>query len=117
MNFDELLSIRDQETGTFSCLLLGKLVKRNVDGKYQNVIDVIVRGLEKAGEDFRLLILPDHPTPICVRTHTSDNVPYLLYDSTGECRQTAHYNEREAQTTGKFVAKGHELISHLFEEA
>ena len=40
MNFDELLSIRDQETGTFSCLLLGKLVKRNVDGKYQNVIDV-----------------------------------------------------------------------------
>lgn len=40
MNFDELLSIRDQETGTSSCLLLGKLVKRNVDGKYQNIIDV-----------------------------------------------------------------------------
>lgn len=40
MNFDELLSIRDQETGTSSCLLLGKLVKRNVDGIYQNIIDV-----------------------------------------------------------------------------
>ncbi len=86
----------------------------NLDSR---VIKVVRDGLEAAGVDFRMLVLPDHPTPICVRTHTSDNVPYLLYDSTGECRQTAHYNEREAQTTGKYVAKGHELISHLFKEA
>lgn len=86
----------------------------NLDSR---VIKVVRDGLEAAGVDFRMLVLPDHPTPICVRTHTSDNVPYLLYDSTGKCRQTAHYNEREAQTTGKYVAKGHELISHLFEEA
>lgn len=80
------------------------------------VIKVVRDGLEAAGVDFRMLVLPDHPTPICVRTHTSDNVPYLLYDSTAKCQQTAHYNEREAQTTGNFVARGHELISHLFEE-
>ena len=85
----------------------------NLDSR---VIKVVHDGLEAAGVDFRMLVLPDHPTPICVRTHTSDNVPYLLYDSTAKCRQTAHYNEREAQTTGKFVAKGHELIRHLFEE-
>ncbi|MGN1171554.1 MAG: cofactor-independent phosphoglycerate mutase [Lachnospiraceae bacterium] len=86
----------------------------NLDSR---VIKVVRDGLEAVGVDFRMLVLPDHPTPICVRTHTSDNVPYLLYDSTVKNHQTVHYNEREAQTTGKFVARGHELISHLFEEA
>ena len=46
------------------------------------VIKPVKEGLEAAGEDFRMLVLPDHPTPICMRTHSSDSVPYLLYDST-----------------------------------
>lgn len=51
----------------------------NLDEK---IINPIVAGLEAAGEDFRMVILPDHPTPISLRTHTGDSVPYLLYDST-----------------------------------
>ena len=46
------------------------------------IIKPVKEGLEAAGEDFRMLVLPDHPTPICMRTHSSDSVPYLLYDST-----------------------------------
>ena len=83
------------------------------------IIRPIVEGLEKAGEDFRVVILPDHPTPISLRTHTADNVPYLLYDSTRPQNHTWHYNEREGQKAceecGNYVAEGHKLIEKLFE--
>ena len=82
----------------------------------QNVIDVIVRGLEKAGEDFRLLILPDHPTPIRVRTHTGDPVPYLLYDSTKEVNGLDTYNEKNARVSGIVWEEGFRLIDHLLGE-
>lgn len=79
------------------------------------VIGPVAERLAAAGEDFRLLVLPDHPTPIRVRTHTSDNVPYLLYDSTCPKNETWNYNEREGRMSGNFVAEGHRLIDHLFE--
>ena len=79
----------------------------------QRIIKPIVEGLTEAGEDFRMVILPDHPTPIVYRTHTAENVPYLLYDSTAEQSNTWHYNEREALATGKLVAEGHKLIDIL----
>ena len=47
----------------------------------EKVLGPLTEGLKAAGEDFRLLLLPDHPTPIEVRTHTGEPVPYLLYDS------------------------------------
>jgi len=47
----------------------------------QRVIKPVVEQMDASGEAYRLLILPDHPTPIRVRTHTSESVPYLLYDS------------------------------------
>ena len=82
----------------------------------QLIIRPIVEALEEAGEDFRMVILPDHPTPICLRTHTADNVPYLLYDSTEIQEHTWHYNEEEAEKTNNFVAEGHKLIDKLFEK-
>ncbi len=78
------------------------------------VIGPLVEELKEKGEDFRMLILPDHPTPIRVRTHTSDAVPYLLYDSTKEETHTWDYNEAEAKESGNYVAKGHEMIDVLF---
>lgn len=82
----------------------------------QLIIRPIVEALEAAGEDFRMVILPDHPTPICLRTHTADNVPYLLYDSTDVQEHTWHYNEEEAEKTDNFVPEGHKLIDKLFEK-
>lgn len=78
------------------------------------IVGPLVRELKEKGEDFRLLILPDHPTPIRVRTHTADEVPYLLYDSTAEGSHTWNYNEAEAKESGNYVAKGHEMIDVLF---
>ena len=84
----------------------------NLDAR---IIRPIVEGLRAKGEDFRMVVLPDHPTPICIRTHSSDSVPYLLYDSTKEQANTWKYNEAEAEKTENFVAEGHTLIDHLFE--
>ena len=65
------------------------------------------------GVDYRMLIMPDHPTPIHCRTHTSDPVPYLLYDSTKEQNNKWLYNEKEAQLSGNAVKEGYTIISKL----
>ena len=81
----------------------------------ERVIRPIREALDKAKEPYRLLVLPDHPTPIRVRTHTSDPIPYLLYDSKKELRRIGAYNEREARISGILVEQGYELIQKLFE--
>ena len=81
----------------------------------ERIVSPIVKGLEAAGEDFRMLILPDHPTPICIRTHSSEPVPYVLYDSTACQMHDWNYNEQEAETSGNYVAEGHTIIDKLFE--
>lgn len=77
------------------------------------IVRPLTEALDKEGADYRLLILPDHPTPIRVRTHTADSVPYMLYDSTNKLNETWNYNEREAGLSKNYVAKGYELINRL----
>lgn len=83
----------------------------------QRIIRPVVEGLRAAGEDFRMVILPDHPTPVFLRTHTADNVPYLLYDSTMEQEHSWKYNEEEAEKSGNLIKEGHKLIEYLLEGA
>lgn len=85
----------------------------NVDEK---VLGTVVRGLEESGEDFRLLLLPDHPTPIEVRTHTGEPVPYLLYDSTKSIKGAEEYSEKTAALTGRYCQDGYRLMEHLLQE-
>ncbi len=80
----------------------------------QRVIKPLYEALKNSGEPFRMLVLPDHPTPVCVRTHTSDPVPYMLYDSTEEQDKAYDYNEKDAKDSGIFIAEGHTIINHLF---
>ena len=80
------------------------------------VIGPVAEKLKAAGADFRLLVLPDHPTPIRVRTHTAANVPYMLYDSTDEKTESWNYNEKEAVSGGNLEVQGHKLIDRLFEK-
>ena len=69
--------------------------------------------MEDAGEDFRMLILPDHPTPIRIRTHTGDPVPYLLYDSTRQLKKRERFTEETARAAGNFEPNGYRLIEKL----
>ncbi|MCI5480631.1 MAG: cofactor-independent phosphoglycerate mutase [Lachnospiraceae bacterium] len=82
----------------------------------QRVIRIVKEGLDRAGVDYRMMILPDHPTPICVRTHTGTPVPYMLYDSTAPLEKDWLYNEEEARKSGIYIAEGHKAIDHLFEK-
>ena len=81
----------------------------------RRLLTPIVEGLRMAGEDFRIAVLPDHPTPLCIRTHTGDSVPYLIYDSAKEQDHTVRYHEEEAAKTGRMIAQGHDLIRRLLE--
>lgn len=83
----------------------------NLDEK---VIKIVKEELEKRGEDFRMLVLPDHPTPIAIRTHCSDPVPYLLYDSTDEKDNTFAYSEKGGKESGNYIEQGHTIIDYLF---
>jgi 2,3-bisphosphoglycerate-independent phosphoglycerate mutase len=80
----------------------------------QRVIKVVMEEMEKAGADYRMLVMPDHPTPIRCRTHTSDPVPYLLYDSTKKQDNSWNYNEAEAKLSGNVVEEGYKVINKLF---
>lgn len=73
----------------------------------------VKNALEAAGEDFRMLVLPDHPTPIRIRTHTGDPVPYILYDSTHQEKKMDHYSEAAAAAAGNFEPDGYRLLDRL----
>lgn len=82
----------------------------------KRVIAPLTDALDKEKTAYRLLVLPDHPTPIRVRTHTGDSVPYLLYDSTAEKKELWNYNERQARESGNYVPLGHTMIDKLLEK-
>ncbi len=79
----------------------------------RRLIAPVKKAMEDAGEDFRMLVLPDHPTPIRLRTHTGDPVPYVLYDSTRQRKSIQKYTEAEAEATGNFEPNGYRLIQRL----
>lgn len=78
------------------------------------IIRKVKGALDASGEAYRMLILPDHPTPIEVRTHTSDPVPYLLYDNQKEQKHDWKYNERCAADSGNDRLAGYKFIDDLF---
>ena len=77
------------------------------------LIALVKKAMEDAGEDYRMLILPDHPTPIRIRTHTGDPVPYLLYDSTRQQKKHERFTEKAARAAGNFEPNGYRLIDQL----
>ena len=77
------------------------------------LIAPVKKAMEDAGQDFRMLVLPDHPTPIRIRTHSSDPVPYVLYDSTRQQKKIARYSEAEARATGNFEPQGCKLMERF----
>lgn len=79
------------------------------------IIGPLCKALDERKVDYRMLVLPDHPTPVRVRTHTSDSVPYLLYDSTKAALGADRYSEETGAAGGILYEEGYKLIDHLFE--
>ena len=72
------------------------------------VVKTILEELE--GEDFRIMVLPDHPTPLSIRTHTLDPVPFVIYDSTRVLDNPNVFSEKTATETGNYIEKGYTLM-------
>lgn len=66
-------------------------------------------------EEFRILICPDHPTPLALKTHTNEPVPYLIYDNRkiGQKNKKVCFSEKEASKSGIYIPFGHTLIERL----
>ncbi len=79
------------------------------------VVGKIQSRMGESGVEYRVLILSDHPTPIKLRTHTDEPVPYLLYDSTREKINPLPFDEDAAKRTGYKIEKGHELMDYFLE--
>ncbi len=87
---------------------------KSVEYLDEKVIKVVKEQMDLSKVPYRMLIMPDHPTPIRCRTHTSDPVPFMLYDNTNELDNSWNYNEAEAKISGIAVKNGYEIINKLF---
>ncbi|MBE7052501.1 MAG: cofactor-independent phosphoglycerate mutase [Ruminococcaceae bacterium] len=80
----------------------------------EKVVGFLMENLEKEGIDYRMMILPDHPTPLCLRTHTRDAVPYLIYDSTSKKNSgLTTFTEETAKFSGIVVEEGYKLMDRF----
>ena len=76
------------------------------------VLPILEEGLEQY-EDYKILLLPDHPTPIVTRTHASDPVPYLLYQKSAPKTGVDTINEETAKATGIYMENGPAMMPHF----
>ncbi len=79
----------------------------------RKILTPVYAYLKSTGEAFKIMVLPDHPTPLRIRTHSSDPVPFLLYDSTAESDGVAVFSEASAATTGLYIPNGYTLLEHM----
>lgn len=85
--------------------------KQAVEAIDEKVVKFLKDELEKRNIEYRMLILPDHPTPICKKTHVSDPVPYIIYDSTKTAEDSGMaYTEENGRKTGIYIDKGYTLM-------
>ncbi|MBP5159911.1 MAG: cofactor-independent phosphoglycerate mutase [Lachnospiraceae bacterium] len=88
---------------------------RSIENIDEMIIGPVFDALTADGERFRMLVMPDHPTPVKVRTHTPDPIPFLVYDSGEPCEGEARYSERNGRKTGLYIDKGYTLMQKFFD--
>ena len=89
---------------------------RAVEDLDSRLLGVVRSRMDASGEPYRLMVLPDHPTPVALRAHTADPVPYLIYDSTRQARMIGRYSEEEAAMTGAVEPVGHHLMETFLQK-
>lgn len=79
------------------------------------VIGPVVNYLKSQG-DFKILVTPDHATPLSVKTHTNDPIPFMIYDSRKKYKGVSNLSEREAKTTNIYIDPGYTLMDKFIKE-
>ena len=86
---------------------------RSIELIDEKVVGVILKGLEEY-DDYRIMVLPDHPTPLSLRTHTSEPVPFIIYQkSKASLSGVDGYDELKAKATGIYVDEGYTLMDQF----
>ena len=80
------------------------------------VLSPVHNYLKSCGDDYRILICPDHPTPLATKTHSSDPVPYLIFDSRKALSGVDTFTEATATKTGNFIEHGPSIMYRLLEK-
>ena len=80
----------------------------------EKVVGSILKGMDEFPR-FKILVLPDHPTPLSIRTHVADPVPYVIYSNErkGGGNPMEQFDEASAARSGLYVGNGHELIERF----
>ena len=81
----------------------------------KEILAPVLSYLESTGEPFKVMVLPDHPTPIRARTHTIDPVPFFIYSSDAVLTGVPHFTEESAASKGNYLANGYRLMEILTE--
>ncbi len=79
-------------------------------------LKLMLNYLDNCGDDYRILIMPDHPTPLETMTHSSAPVPYMIYDSKKASKGAQAFNEKACEESGIFVSHGPEIMDKLLEK-
>ncbi len=79
----------------------------------EELLKPILHFLDACREPYAVMVLPDHPTPVCRRTHTREPVPFLIYRSDRRQQGVSRFCEREAEKTGIYLPEGHRLMALL----
>ncbi len=79
----------------------------------ERTLKLLLSYLDKCGEAYRILIMPDHPTPLDTKTHSSEPVPFMIYDSESPQNGVDTLNERTAAATGIFIEHGPDVMDKL----
>ena len=82
----------------------------------REILAPVLEYLEGCGEDFKIMVLPDHPTPLDIRTHSSEPVPFFIYESKCKREGVAHFTEAACEATDVKIADGSTLLEHLIEK-
>jgi len=81
------------------------------------ILKPILSGLQEMKENYSIMLLPDHPTPLVLRTHTAEPVPYLIYRSTLNMDTPGQvYDEFYPAKAGRFFAEGFRLMDYFLQQ-
>ncbi len=81
----------------------------------EKILSLLLKEMEKY-DDYKIMILPDHPTPIATKTHASDPVPYLIYHKKGEKKGVDTFTEETAKATGNYIEDGPSIMGKFIKE-
>ena len=89
---------------------------RSIEEIDSRVLSLMLDYLKECGDDYRILIMPDHPTPLDIKTHSREPVPYLIYDSRRKQNGVSSFTEENASSTGIFIEHGPDVMAKLLEK-